>query len=265
MTVLDDMGVVRPAMFSALTGLSVAMVALFAIGLLVDGRMVGADPAWTKPMKFAVSLVVLFATLALVVDRLSPGVQGGTALRIVGVVMAVCMLGEMAYIAVQAGRGLPSHFYVPNAVYASLYTAMAVGATGLVMGVAAVGWLAWRDAGADLGPGLREGVLLGFTVFALPLLVVAFSLGGNGGHHVGVHPEGGAVLPLFGWSLVTGDLRPAHFLALHAMQAIPLAGLLADRIGAGAWPLRAAAAAWLVLTLAVWVQALAGRPLVAVQ
>lgn len=255
----------RPSMFRALTGLSVGMTALFALALAVDGRTVGADWAWTKPLKFAVSLAVLFATLALVADRLSPAVQAGAALRIVGWVMAAACLAEMAYIAVQAGRGLPSHFYLVSPFYRAAYTAMAVGATALVLGTAAVGWIAWRDGGAALGPGLREGVLWGFTAFALPLLVVAFSLGGNGGHHVGVHPPGGATVPLFGWSLATGDLRPAHFLALHAMQAIPLAGLLADRLALGPWAVRAAAAAWLVLTLAVWMQALAGRPLVAVQ
>jgi hypothetical protein len=108
-------------------------------------------------------------------------------------------------------------------------------------------------------------VLWGFTLFALPLLVVAFALGGNGGHHVGVHPAGGATVPLIGWSLVVGDLRPAHFLALHAMQAIPLAGLEADRLGLGRVWVRVAAAVWLVLTLAVWVQALAGLPLIALQ
>ena len=255
----------RPSMFWALTGALLAMVALFAIGLVADGRMVGADLAWTKPMKFAVSFVVLFATLALVADRLSPAVQDGAALRVVGWVMAAAFLAEMAYIAVQAGRALPSHFYLVSPFYRALYTAMAIGATTLVLGVAVIGWIAWRDGGASLGPATREGLLWGLTVFALPLLVVAFSLGGNGGHHVGVHPAGGATMPLFGWSLAVGDLRPAHFLALHAMQAIPLAGLVADRLAAGAWPVRVAAVAWLALTLAIWAQALAGRPLVAVQ
>jgi hypothetical protein len=262
-----DAGLVagRSAMFWALTRASLAMAALFALGLAVDARTVGADLAWTKPLKFAVSFVVLFATLALVADRLTPGVRDGAALRVIGWVMATALVAEMAYIAVQSGRGLPSHFYLVSPFYRAMYTAMAIGATALVLSIAAIGWIAWRDAGAALGSATREGVLWGFTLFALPLLVVAFSLGGNGGHHVGVHPVGGATVPLFGWSLVVGDLRPAHFLALHAMQAIPLAGLAADRLGFGAWPVRGAAAAWLVLTLAVWVQALAGRPLVALQ
>jgi hypothetical protein len=255
----------RPAIFWALTGASVAMAALFALGLAVDARTVGADWAWTKPLKFALSFVVLFATVALVVDRLSPAVQGGLALRVTGWVMATAFLAEMAYIAVQAGRALPSHFYLVTPFYQAMYTAMAVGATALVFGIAAVGWLACRDSGAAFGPATREGVLWGFTLFALPLLVVAFALGGNGGHHVGVHPAGGATVPLFGWSLVTGDLRPAHFLALHAMQAIPLAGLAADRLGLGRFWVRVAAAVWLVLTLAVWAQASAGLPLIAVQ
>jgi hypothetical protein len=74
--------------------------------------------------------------------------------------------------------------------------------------------------------------------------------------------DGGAVIPLFGWSAVVGDLRPAHFLALHAMQVLPLAAwALRGRGGVGAvW---VAGGLWTALTLAVFAQALAGLPLVA--
>jgi hypothetical protein len=174
----------------------------------------------------------------------------------------------MAYIAVQAGRGLPSHYYLADAFHRAMYSAMAVGATILVVSIAAVGVLAWRDRDARLGPATREGVFLGLAAFALPLMVVALTLGSGTGHHVGVHPAGGAVVPVLGWSLVAGDLRPAHFLALHAMQALPLAGLLADRAGwapgRGRAAVRLAAAGWLALTAWVFLRALAGLPFVPV-
>ncbi len=37
-------------------------------------------------------------------------------------------------------------------------------------------------------------------------------------------------LPITGWSTTGGDLRVPHFLATHLMQALPMAGWLADRV-----------------------------------
>ena len=74
----------------------------------------------------------------------------------------------------------------------------------------------------------------------------------------------GAAVPFLGWSGEVGDLRPAHFLALHAMRALPLLGLWLERRGVAA-PDRTVAAAgvgYAVVTLAVFGQALMGLPLV---
>ena len=141
---------------------------------------------------------------------------------------------------------------------------MAGGAVSLVAGVAVIGWLTSRDRGADLGPGLRAGIVIGFPMTFVLTMVTAGWLSVNGGHFVGLHPEGAAVLPLFGWSGVAGDLRPAHFAALHAMQALPLLGLWLDRRGYPS-PVRAVrrgAIVYTALTLAVFVQALMGLPLI---
>jgi hypothetical protein len=59
-----------------------------------------------------------------------------------------------------------------------------------------------------------------------------------------------------------GDLRPAHFLALHAMQVLPLAGLWMDRRGIAVAKMRLVALAYVALTAAVFAQALAGVPLI---
>jgi hypothetical protein len=65
-----------------------------------------------------------------------------------------------------------------------------------------------------------------------------------------------------GWSRSGGDLRVAHFFALHLHQALPLAGWL---IVAGGMrrPLAAvhgAALAMLAFTAFTFVQALSGQP-----
>ena len=73
-------------------------------------------------------------------------------------------------------------------------------------------------------------------------------------------------MPITGWSLTVGDLRPAHFLATHMMQAVPIFGVVA------AWllPARPAgiavlvvAAAWILATFALFSIGLAGRPFTA--
>ena len=255
----------RPTEFQTLTVVAAVLLALTLLWSLVDPRLIAEVPVWMKPLKFALSFVVLFGTLALVEARLSPGVRAGGPLRLVGWVMAAAFLSEMAYIMYQAGRAEPSHFNVGTPFHTFMYTVvMAAGAVALVAATAVVGWIAKRDAGAALGPALREAIWLGFLLTFGLTMVVAGTLSAGTGPFVGLHPDGAARLPLFGWSGVTGDLRPAHFAALHAMQALPLLALWLERGGrtGSVRTIRRAALGYAVLTLAIFGQALLGLPLI---
>jgi hypothetical protein len=269
MSTLDtNPATIRPAPPSQFVTLAIVAVVLGALSLLwstVDPRLIEAVPVWMKPMKFALSFAVLFATIALVETRLSEPVRTGWTLRLTGWVMAAAFLSEMAYMMYQGGRAEASHFNLSTPFNEFMYSVvMAAGAVALVLGVAVIGWLVKRDNDADLSPAMREAVWLGFLLtFVLTMIVTGYMSAGST-RFVGIHPEGAPTLPLVGWSGVTGDLRPAHFASLHAMQALPLLAISLGRVEQGGTvrTIRLAGAGYAILTLAVFAQALMGFPLV---
>ncbi|MGV6811274.1 MAG: hypothetical protein ACWA47_03435 [Brevirhabdus sp.] len=246
--------------FQALTAMSVALLAMALLWGLVDTRLVGGVPVWIKPAKFALSFSVHFATLALITGALAPQRQGLRMFRLTVAAMTAAFLGEMAYMIVQAAQAETSHFNLSTPFNAVMYQLMGLGAVTLVAGPVVIGWIAYRS---DMpGAGLRLGVWLGaLTSFVLTLLVAGYMSSGQG-HLVGAVGDTHTTLPVFGWSGEVGDLRPAHFLSLHAFQALPLAGLWLDRTGRAPRVMWWLAAGWSALTLAVFAQAVMGLPLV---
>jgi hypothetical protein len=240
--------------------LMLATLVAAVVGLIVDPRVITGQPAWLKPAKFAISIAVYCATLLWLLDF----VRGRA--RLVGIVSWTTAVGlglEEAIVAAQAFRGRASHFNDDTSLDAALFGVM--GATIVVVFLAAlltaVLLLRQRIADPVLAWGLRLGVLgslVGMAV-AIPMIVI-------GGHTVGV-PQGGPGLPVVGWSTLGGDLRPAHFLGLHALQAMPLTAWLIGRLSFSVaqrvrlvWT---AGAAYNGVVLVVLWQALRGQPLIA--
>jgi hypothetical protein len=65
------------------------------------------------------------------------------------------------------------------------------------------------------------GVIIGLVLTFVLSTISGFMLGGN-------QPPVGKGLPIVGWHLYK-DIRPAHFLGVHAQQLIPLWGLIAAK------------------------------------
>lgn len=231
---------------------------LAAMGL--DGRTLNGINVWIKPLKFEVSLALHLLSVAWLMLFL-PERRGGRLVRVLAYAMAGAAFFEIAYIALQASRGEASHFNVSTPIAGLMYTLMGIGAVALV---ATSGWI-----GALI---LRHGETSRPIVLAAGLgLVLGSALGGffgafmssQLGHWVGGDRTDLGGLPVFGWSRTDGDLRVAHFVGLHLIQAVPIAAW----IGAGVLPPRlqkpaivAAAAAGCLVTLAVFLQALWGLP-----
>lgn len=252
----------RPEPFTALTAIALALLGLALAWGLADSRMIGGVPVWVKPAKFALSFAIHFGTLAVIVSALGDGARSSRPVRIAATVMGVAFFGEMAYLVFQAAQAEASHFNLSTPFHRAMYQLMGIGAVLLIGMPLLVARAAGRDRAARLGPATREGIRWGAILSFVLTLGVAGYMSSGTGHLVGTPSPGAPTIPPFGWSAEVGDLRPAHFLALHALQALPLAGLWADRRGDGPGTVRMVAAIWAVLTLAVFAQALMGLPLV---
>ena len=211
------------------------MAAMFAVLLLpwfFETRLVEGVNAWTKPQKFHLSLFVHFLTLGVLAQTLPRKVRAGPTLAIFSYLAVASLLLEAIYVTMQAARGRRSHFNFETQFEAAMYAFMGLGALFLVFVAIALGIQIWRKgtSGAGLRTGAASGLIIGGV---LTIVLAGYMSSVNTGRWVGEHPLGGATVPIFGWSREVGDLRPAHFVALHMMQTLPLLGWILDRMGIG--------------------------------
>ena len=243
------------------------LVPMTMLLLVFDRRVLDGEPLWLKPLKFHLSLALHGATV-LLLARLLPGAwQTHLLARIGFAVFGAVILYEVLFLSLQAGRGVRSHFNSTTAFDAIGGTIMAAGAGVLVavpllLGLALLASLVRDGCAAAASDPLRIGAALGLVLAGWLGGQSGGAIGANGGPFVGA-AEAGPVLPLTGWSLSGGDYRIAHFLGLHAMQALPILAVLLTAILPPLWTSAAmipAAAIWAAATLAVLSRAGAGLP-----
>lgn len=242
---------------------SLAHVALFLllipVVLLDDTQILGIN-RWIKPMKFALSIAIFTGTMAWILSYLP---QHTRAVRGISSVIAVTMFGEITLITMQAMRGIRSHFNHDTALDDAIFSVMGAMIVVNTIAVAYAAYLFFRRPSTTTGAHL-SGVRLGLLVFVVGSLVGGI-MARHGSHGVGVR-DGGPWLPFVNWSTEGGDLRVAHFVGMHALQALPIAGWWLDRrrVSSARRLVQAAATAWAIVTALLLAQALAGRPLIAI-
>jgi hypothetical protein len=257
------------------TGLFLAALTVpFAIGLLVDPRVISGAPAWLKPLKFAVSTAIYAFTLAWVFTYLP---EWPRLRQIVGRGTAAAFVIELLLIGGQAFRGTTSHFNVATPFDAAVFATMGAVIVAQTVLAAALAVALWRQRFDDpaLGWALRIGIVvtvLGAFTGGLMTRPTAAQIADarathrmplSGAHTVGA-ADGGRGLPVTGWSTRHGDIRVPHFIGLHAWQVLPLFVLIAlPRGSAGARTRLAIAAggAYAALFVLLLVQALRGLPM----
>jgi hypothetical protein len=250
----------------ALVRLAVTFFAAAALsvllGLLEHRTLFGAS-VWAKPAKFFLSISIQSATVAWAMTQLAATERRRRGVRLSVVLYVFCAVTEMAYITLQASRGLPSHFNRESPLYIALYALMGVGAITMLAATGYVGICILRRPRLDASPVLARAAGLGLVLAALLGGAAGAYMSARPGHWVGGLSTDAAGLPIVGWSSTGGDLRVAHFFGLHASQAIALIGWLVSALP----PARAnrivnvAGLAWSTATIALFAQAVLGRPL----
>jgi hypothetical protein len=228
------------ALFGALM-LAAMLPAAIAWGL--DDRVLRGASVWIKPLKFMLSVAVLAWTTAWFAGHLPAARRRGRGVRTVVALVVGAGSFEVGYITLQAALGQASHYNVGDPLHAAMYTLMGIGAVLLAGSQPLLAALLWRWPDHQRPPVLRLGVIAG--------LVLAFVLGGGVGMALSAQlPSAAPGLPLLGWHL-QNDLRPAHFVGLHAAQALPMAGAWLARRGRGRRWLVAVAAGYVLAALAL--------------
>jgi hypothetical protein len=241
--------------------------ALLLLGV-VAVALQGLDPrtldngigVWVKPAKFFFSVGVFAITAAWFFGYVRPERRASRLMRATVAVLVATGTFELLYICWQAAHGLESHFNVGTPFYTWMYRLMGIAAVLLVGTTLPLAWEIARRPAAGVQRSFVAAVAVG--------LVLTFLLGGGLGAYMGsqvAHSVGqvGGHVPLFGWNRLGGDLRIAHFLGIHAEQAIPmLAAVTAKAPARARWALLVlGTAGYVAVTILVFSQALAGRAL----
>jgi len=190
--------------------------------LVIDSRTIGDVSVWAKPLKFMASTALFSLSTAWFMGLLPHHTRVSPANRKMVWTLILTSLFEVTYISFQAGSGSPSHYNVADSFHAAMFGLMAVAAILLTATQAFLAWQLLKHAGERPIPIFHRAVIAGLIMTFLLSTVSGLMLGGH-------QPPPGMGLPLVGWHLSGGDLRPAHFLGVHAQQIIPLAGFILQR------------------------------------
>ena len=202
-------------------GLMLAALGITYLVSLTDIRTIRDVGVWVKPMKF-MAATVLFAWTTVWLVSIAHTSVGTTQTYIwITALLILTSLFEVVYITYQGSQGEASHYNNSDVLHMILFGVMAIAAVGLT---ATQAWLAWEIWQEQKTMGLSVvtlGVVIGLILTFILSTLSGFLLGGN-------QPPAGVGLPIVGWHLYR-DIRPSHFLGVHAQQFIPLLGLLVER------------------------------------
>lgn len=192
------------------------LAAIFIVLSITTNIEVKEVNAWYKPIKFALSIGLYSWTIGWFVYYLGDFKM----LRAFNWSVVILLGFEIIYIAIQAGRGLLSHYNMSTPFYGGMYVLMAIAATGVSIWTAYIGILFFKGNFPNQPDyyiwAIRIGIII-FVIFSLE----GFVMGSRLSHTIG-GADGNHGIFFLGWSKLFGDPRVAHFIGMHALQVIPL-------------------------------------------
>lgn len=242
-----------------------ALILVFGILAVVDPRTVLGVNAWIKPLKFALSISTYAFTLAWIASLLMQGSDPAETmnrrLRRLGLVVSLTMYGETIFVALQAGRGVRSHFNhdtpFDDAVYGIMGLMIVINTIAVTLFFLPLFQSKYKTR---IAPALRVGLQAGAVIFLVGSIFGGV-MSGIDRHTIG-GPDGGPGIPGLNWSTHFGDLRIVHALGLHALQILPLIGWWVSRRDSAPMIVGASSIVYAVVFLVITVITLLGRSLI---
>ena len=207
---------------------------------------------WIKPAKFFLSVGIMVFTMGWILYYL----QAKKSVVTISYLIVISMFFENGIIALQAIRRERSHFNVTNSLNSMLFSLMGIFILVFTLTIIYATYLFFRQKIFTISPsyywGIRMGLLL-FILFSLEgglmLSLMSHTVGGR---------DGEPGLPVVNWSTKYGDLRISHFLGIHSLQLLPLAGYY---IATSMKQIILLSVLYFLLVIALLVQALNSIPL----
>jgi hypothetical protein len=192
-----------------------ASVAVLSAVMLNGGQAL-ATSAWIKPIKFSVSFTSFVWTISLFLSALD---LPDWRQKLARYAIVVSITLEMASLMVQAWRS--AHTIALTQI--DVVAAQATSAMISIVTMVSIWVLAMFLRPQSIR--LIDGAQILAVRLSMGIFLAGNAIGGymlaRGSHTVGA-ADGTQGLPFLNWSTIAGDLRIAHFIALHAIQIIPL-------------------------------------------
>jgi hypothetical protein len=242
---------------------ALALVVPVTVGTMASSAAAMVNP-WIKPIKFSLSFSTFASTISLLLLALRiPKWQLTLARRVIATSVAL----EILSLAAQAWR---SAYHLSG--QSLLDTSLAQMTNSMVMvNTGIVCWMLVLFCANRVRTDWIDRPMVSAIRYSIVIFLAGNAIGGymlaRGSHTVGI-ADGGPGLPFVNWSVIGGDLRIAHFIAIHAIQILPLFAYVLSQM-APIPPVKyrrmavgALAIAVSVAVGATFVQAALGRPLI---
>jgi hypothetical protein len=187
------------------------------LALVAPAGTVVVNP-WIKPIKFSMSFSTFASTISLLLLALRiPKWQLTLARRAIAISVAF----EIMSLAAQAWRTayhLSGQSLLDNSL-AQMTNSMVMVNTAIVC------WMLALFCADRVQTDRIDWPMVSAVRYSIVIFLAGNAIGGymlaRGSHTVGT-ADGGPGLPFVNWSVIGGDLRIAHFIAIHAIQIVPL-------------------------------------------